>query len=341
MKYITQICKSMHKGGGAELYFRNISAQPIFQNDIKFRQSIILNKNNFDADFANTFAHPVRTGNLHDVEEAINNGDIILFWGDLKLNNSKLKKPQVCVIWSCTEDALIIENNKSYITHAIATSKKTASITCYNIDHIISFSGLDYNNLNTNISRYDLRKKLNILEDDFVLGMIARIGETKRQRWLLDAVNKIKNKKIKAIFVGDGDKRKYLEQLRVPNCLFVGHKNDVGNWYQILDAFCILSRNEGAPATLFESFYMKIPVIHTDVGMTQELCNCTNSFLVKSKDELPDVINHVYKLNKNAKDMFTDNAYELYEKHGKIEFAATQWYNFFKNIKTVNCRSLL
>jgi len=340
MKYITQICRNFTKGG-AELLFQKISSDALFQGDIRFRQSICLDKNRFDPEFARTFRHPVYVGNFDRIKEAIDQNDIILFWGDLKLNESNLPKPKICIVYSCTEDPLIIQNNSNYITHAITTSKKTASITCNNVNHIISYPRIDHKKLQTNIDRQKFREKLGLKNTDFVLGMIARIGDTKRQRWLIDAILRIKDDSVKAIFVGEGNNRKYLQSISYPHGIFVGHQDNVGDWYQVFDAYCILSRNEGGPLTLFESFYMNVPVIHTQVGITEELCNCTNSFLVKDEEELVNVINHVRKIDKTALKLYTDNAYKIYERHGKIEDAISEWYKYFKTIVTQNTKNLL
>jgi glycosyltransferase involved in cell wall biosynthesis len=244
----------------------------------------------------------------------------------------------------CSEEPNIVSNNSSYITHCIATSKRTALNSCGNIPYTVIYPGFDEIRLTPTETRDSQRKKMGLGDDDFLVGMISRIGENKRQFWLMEAIQKINSEKIKAVFVGGGKDLKKLKNMNVRNCLFVGHQDDVANWYLAMDAFCILSRSEGGPTTLFESSYMKVPLIYTDCGFTKELCNSYNSFFVRDVKDLIEVIKIMHSLGKENLKRYTNNNYSIYEEFGSIEKSAKNWYKTIKDVvakkERENCRLL-
>lgn len=341
MQYITQIGTSFKRNGGAERIFRMFSSHKIFTGDIQFRQSICVNPESYDKEFCDSFSHPVYLGTYEDVRKAIKNDDIILFWTDHKLNESNLPKPKIGLLWACWEEPRIIQNNNEYITHCVAISKKIVNVMCRDKPTKIIYPNVDYEKLQLYHTKEDFKRKHNFKESDFIIGMIARIGENKRHIWLMNALKKIKNKNIKAVFVGEGNLKKRLESLNVPNCHFVGHHEKVGDWYNIFDAFCVLSPNEGGPLTMFESFYMNVPFIHTPVGLTEEFCNCTNSFMVKNTKQLIDVIKFLYEMKPENRRLYTMNNKEITEKYSNHDTIAKNWYDFLKNISQENKRRLL
>jgi len=345
MKYITHIGRKFLRNGGAEIFLRSIASHEMFQGDLQFRQSLCIDRNFYDKEFCETFTHPVYLGGKNEINKAIENEDIILFWGDIQLNNLGIKKPKVCILFVCSEEPNIVSKNSDYITHCIASSKRAALISCGNIPYTVIHAGFDKTRLTPTETRDSQRKKMNLNDDDFLVGMISRIGDNKRQFWLMEAIQKIKSEKIKAVFVGGGKDLKKLKNMNVRNCLFVGHQDDVANWYLSMDAFCILSKSEGGPTTLFESSYMRVPLIHTEFAFTKELCNSYNSFFVRDVKDLVEVIKTMYSLGRENLKKYTDNNYRIYEEFGNIEKSATNWYRTIKNVvakkEREDCRLLL
>ena len=133
-------------------------------------------------------------------------------------------------------DVTININSEDYeITKSKLKPKK-----CY----FFNWVGLDLNSYKRLRSEEKERKKkeLNIKDDDFVVIMIAELNENKNQIQLIKALEVMKDRcpKIKAIFVGEGDKLQELkEEARnrgvSDKVLFLGFRNDVNELINISD----------------------------------------------------------------------------------------------------------
>jgi glycosyltransferase involved in cell wall biosynthesis len=71
--------------------------------------------------------------------------------------------------------------------------------------------------------------------------------------------------------VGDGPDRDQLERYAhelgiVRRCLFVGYQEDVGRFYQAMDALVLPSSNEGTPVSVIEALAAARPAVATRVG---------------------------------------------------------------------------
>jgi len=331
---ITHIGQRFIHNGGAEIFLRELSAK-YFQKEIKFRQSICTDHRLYEKKFCDTFPHPVIIGGEKEITEAIEQGDALICWGNVNLNSMNLPQPKICIYNACAEVRLLLETSKKYITHAIACSTKTANTVCYDVPHSIILPGISTDRLAANNSK-GLRKILGVADDEFLIGMIARLEDQKRQSWLIDAMRG--QEKTKAIFVGDGPRLQSLKNSAPSNCLFVGHKENIGNWWSILDCYCLLSTNEGCSASLFEAMYLKVPIICTPVGSVCDLLDENSSIVVNNFKEFRKAI---YEIKKRDKNKMTKLAFQKFEKYGKIKKTAYRWQNLLRKLDNQKCENLL
>lgn len=124
--------------------------------------------------------------------------------------------------------------------------------------------------------RNKIRKSLNI-ENDFVIGNVARLSYQKNQEFLLEVIGKLSNKisNIKLIFVGNGEdfnilKDKVRELDIEDKVIFLGLRKDVKDLLSAFDAFALPSRYEGLPVVLAEAQASGIPSLVSD-QVTQEI----------------------------------------------------------------------
>ena len=106
--------------------------------------------------------------------------------------------------------------------------------------------------------RRELREKLKI-DDKKVILHVGRFNEQKNHKFLIEVIKKMDNlDDYIFVFIGDGDlavkiKRKISELHFENNCLFLGTKKDIWNYYNIADLFVLPSLYESFGIVLLEA----------------------------------------------------------------------------------------
>lgn len=138
-----------------------------------------------------------------------------------------------------------------------------------------------------NKGKEEIKQNLGIFGNDFVIGVIGRLGPEKGQVVFLDALAKLikKNPKVKGLIIGEGPEKSKLihhSQLIGLNryVIFTGYKKNIANYFQIMDLLVIPSFSEGLPNVLLEALIVGIPVIATSVGGIPEVIKRTGGNLV-------------------------------------------------------------
>lgn len=140
----------------------------------------------------------------------------------------------------------------------------------------------------------EMRAKLSIAEDEFVVGTIGRLDPVKNHVGLINAINLLRGDahKIRLIIVGDGPERGRIENcLRMlsifPEPLMLGYRSDVHRLYRIFDLFVLNSFAEGMSNTLLEAMASGLPIVCTAVGGNVELiADRENGILVSPGNDM-------------------------------------------------------
>ena len=202
-------------------------------------------------------------------------------------------KPLINKIWS--ESSAVVANSEGLKELALESSP-SQDISVINNGINISDFKPDINYINNNINNHTDKKnkKFNIV-------CISRLIERKGISFLLEAIKKLKNKKIKLILVGKGKQEDELHQLakdleitdRVEFKGYVDH-DDIADIYQESDLFVLPSFNEGMSNALLEAMASGLPVISTDTGGTSELIDGNGILIQKgNSDEIAQAISTV------------------------------------------------
>lgn len=116
-----------------------------------------------------------------------------------------------------------------------------------------------------------IRKKLNIANDEMLIGHVGRFDSQKNQIFLLEIFNELnkKNKKCKLLLIGDGDKKRNIEKYVRYNGLndkviFLGNRKDVWKFYSAMDIFLLPSLFEGLPVVLIEAQINGLKIISSN-----------------------------------------------------------------------------
>jgi glycosyltransferase involved in cell wall biosynthesis len=127
----------------------------------------------------------------------------------------------------------------------------------------------------------ELRKRLNIAEDDLVIGKIARITDLKGHADLVECSREILGAcpSVKFLFVGDGDLRPSIEarirELGLSDrFVFAGlvKPGEVCRYVGVMDVVAHLSRREGLPRALPQALAAGKPVVAYDCDGSREAC---------------------------------------------------------------------
>jgi glycosyltransferase involved in cell wall biosynthesis len=140
--------------------------------------------------------------------------------------------------------------------------------------------------------RGEVRRRVGIPADKYVVGWFGRMTAVKRTEDLLTMLTGLRERGIDALLllVGDGTDRAALEQRAhdlgiVRSCVFLGYQEDVAPWYAICDAVVLTSASEGTPVTIIEALAAGRPVVSTRVGGVPDVVDeGETGFLVRRGD---------------------------------------------------------
>ncbi len=132
---------------------------------------------------------------------------------------------------------------------------------------------------------------LNIPENAYIIGCVARLERTKGHRYLLAAFAKLLKKypRCRLLLIGDGPTRQEIEaqisKLGIQtSVLLTGFRHDIPQLLSLCDLFVSASLKEGMPYTLVEALASGTPVVATDViGNRDIIRDGVNGFLTPAK----------------------------------------------------------
>ena len=140
---------------------------------------------------------------------------------------------------------------------------------------------------------YDMRAKLRIPEDDFVIGHVGRLSEEKNISFLANAIAKTldENEKAHLLLVGDGAKRSSFRQAIGDNSkrlhdLGILLDGDLTAAYGAMDVFAFASLTETQGMVLAEAMAAGVPVVALDApGVREVVDHLKTGLLIEGRDE--------------------------------------------------------
>jgi glycosyltransferase involved in cell wall biosynthesis len=130
----------------------------------------------------------------------------------------------------------------------------------------------------TAIDRRAARQALQLADDAFVVGTVARLDPVKHLDALIDAFSRLRPAagRHALVIVGDGPERRRLERAAGDagvgdTVRFVGDRRDVRRLLPAFDVYANSSISEGVSLTILEAMAAQLPVVATAVGGTPEV----------------------------------------------------------------------
>lgn len=158
-----------------------------------------------------------------------------------------------------------------YATHLMACSKAAGEWMFRGEKFEIVNNAIDAKKyLFDKSKRKNIREKLGIQSDEFLIGHVGRFCYPKNHHFLVDIFEKV-NQTVpaKLILVGEGELRAEIEDKvkklgLTEQVVFTGLRSDVSDLMQAMDVFVFPSHYEGLPVTLIEAQAAGLPCLISD-----------------------------------------------------------------------------
>ena len=119
-----------------------------------------------------------------------------------------------------------------------------------------------------------IRHELGIDEKEFVIACMARFTEEKGQKFLVEALRRLKemtSRSFKCILGGDGPLLEECKKMAADyglwkDVIFIGYRQDMKNIYYGIDLYVSPSSNEAMSYSILEALACGVPVVATNVG---------------------------------------------------------------------------
>lgn len=170
----------------------------------------------------------------------------------------------------------------------------------------VIYNAVDWSQLETTMTRDELRASIGVPREVMAAGIIARLTEQKAHRVLFDAMAQhAPLQQMHLVVVGDGELRESLtervETLGLRDRVhFVGARRDLGNILAAVDLFAMPSLWEGLPLSLVLAMGAGLPVVATRVAGIPEVVQHDVSGLLVSPGNSGELAQALSRLVEDA-----------------------------------------
>lgn len=139
----------------------------------------------------------------------------------------------------------------------------------------------------------DIKTAYHLDPSDFIFGFVGRLNAAKRVELLIDCFNDVLNnasdalrRSVKLLIIGDGEDMAHLKaRAGSPHIIFTGQRQNLANYYQLIDCLVLPSNNEAFPLVLGEAMSCGCHIIATATEGARA-CLGENADLVPIGDRL-------------------------------------------------------
>ena len=207
--------------------------------------------------------------------------------------------------------------NNTEILIALTESMKKEMQKSYNKQIEVIPNGIDTEKFD--LDKYESREKLGLDHEQKIILFIGRLEYVKGLKYLINAMNILKNNKknLKLIVIGDGSEsdnlKSQVKKLKLEDIITFKGKlpnENIPIYLASSNLFILPSLSEGFPNVLLETMATGLPIITTKIGGLPEIVeNTINGFLVapRSPEELVDKIDLILNNENLAKKISVAN----------------------------------
>jgi L-malate glycosyltransferase len=159
----------------------------------------------------------------------------------------------------------------------------------------VVYNGLDFDLLKPRRPRTEvIREVPRLAQESVIVGTASHLQSWKRVRFLITAIGRLDDRAVQCLVIGDGPARAELEQHvealgLVDRVTFVGRKEHIGDYLQIMDVFVLPSGPEEAFGNAaVEAMGVGVPtIVFADGGgLTEHIDDRFTGLIVHDTDEL-------------------------------------------------------
>lgn len=173
-----------------------------------------------------------------------------------------------------------------------------------------------------------LKEKLGIRHDEFVMLFLGRISREKSIETLIREFSKIGNEKIKLLIVGGGPDLDFfkgvVEEVNITDkVIFTGmvDPKDIGMYYQVADLFTNFSMSETQGLTYYEALASCVPLlVKYDDNLENVILSGTNGYSFANDSEFVGLAEKIIE-DKDIHSHFVDNSCSSVEKFSARNYA--------------------
>lgn len=232
----------------------------------------------FDPEFAAELPSPCEVVDRDALRLAVADADVLMFWGPGELGRwLEDQPPRLGLFVAHGEGSYtrgMLEACRPVVDHVVAVSRRVRDRVTADFPTTIIPNGVDLTHLARSLPREEARARFGFGPDDFVIGCFGRFSDEKRVHRLIEAAAELPPE-YKILLVGWGPLHAPLLELanaRVPGRFAFALGTDCfGDYYEAIDALCMVSTEEGCPLVVLEAMFCGRPVIATEVGAVPEL----------------------------------------------------------------------
>ncbi len=152
----------------------------------------------------------------------------------------------------------------------------------------------------------DMRARLGIPREAFVIGIIAVLRNAKGHRFLLQALQRLTPEfpQLRLLIAGEGPQGRNIRNLIVDlgleqQVMMLGHQEDIPSLLKALDVFVLPAQEEALGTALIEATAMGVPVIATRIGGIPEVVG--EAGLLFPSEDVDALVTHLRALIRSPK----------------------------------------
>ena len=189
------------------------------------------------------------------------------------------------------------------------------------------------------IVRKKIRNKLNLNDDQILVGSVGRFHVSKGYETLISSsVNVLKvHKNVKYLLIG----RNLDEQNSIlmkwinktgfaENFIMVGEKQDIPEYMNAMDIFCLPSITEGFPNVIGEAMASGLPCVASRVGDVEKITGDTAILVEPNNNELLSKgLNKILSMDSKKRKIMGSKGRRKIEKEYPINLICEKYYNLY------------
>lgn len=171
-------------------------------------------------------------------------------------------------------------------------------------------SGIDLSIFNTQQSKEDARKTLDLPEKELIFGLIGRFDPQKGQMLLLEAMKLCSNQNFSLAFLGEPTKNEgdnffnslgqFIKENNLENRVFIKpFRKDITSFYKAIDWFVMASKAETFGMVTIEAMACGTPTLGSNAGGTPEILDFGNLGVLFETLNPTDLANKIDEIIEN------------------------------------------